>query len=376
MKKIYYSFAFLFLFLFPLSSQAYVVKSSDFIYVAKDEIIEGNLYFTAKSVTIEGQVLGDVIGIGSNIQINGQIKGDLITIAQNININGKIEGNVRVISNALNIFGTVNKNINFLGESLILNEGSLINQDVLFKSINSEFNGQVNQNIHGGSNSVSIRGKIGQDVDLIIDASKKRKYLNSLQINETALISGSLNYQAGNDALIETSEIKGEINKKNPTKTKNKTTGNKVFYLIVSSFLIALIINRLFKKEVKLLKKTILEKNYKLIGYGSILLFLTPIAIFLLFLTIIGLPIAFISLFLWLILVYISRILTALVLGDYLFKLIKKEALSPYLKIITGIVLLTLLIILPYIGWIFSLLSILLGLGSIYYIIKNKNHVD
>jgi cytoskeletal protein CcmA (bactofilin family) len=352
------------------------VKSSDFIYVAKDEIIEGNLYFTAKSVTIEGQVLGDVIGIGSNIQINGQIKGDLITIAQNININGKIEGNVRVISNALNIFGTVNKNINFLGESLILNEGSLINQDVLFKSINSEFNGQVNQNIHGGSNSVSIRGKIGQDVDLIIDASKKRKYLNSLQINETALISGSLNYQAGNDALIETSEIKGEINKKNPTKTKNKTTGNKVFYLIVSSFLIALIINRLFKKEVKLLKKTILEKNYKLIGYGSILLFLTPIAIFLLFLTIIGLPIAFISLFLWLILVYISRILTALVLGDYLFKLIKKEALSPYLKIITGIVLLTLLIILPYIGWIFSLLSILLGLGSIYYIIKNKNHVD
>ena len=63
MKKIICLLAFSFLFFVPSISQAYVIKSADFIYVAKDEIVEGNLYFSGKSINVEGQVTGDLIGV-------------------------------------------------------------------------------------------------------------------------------------------------------------------------------------------------------------------------------------------------------------------------------------------------------------------------
>lgn len=375
MKKFYFLLILPLLFLFPLISQAYVIKSSDFIYVAKDEIIEGNLYFQAKSVTIEGQVLGDVIGVGSNLQINGQVKGDVITASQNINITGKIDGNLRVTSNAVNISGNIGKNINFLGESFILSEKAIIGQDILLLSINSEINGIIGGNLHGISKNTLIKGEIEKNVNLKTDKTKRKKYFNTLKIEETAIIGGSLNYQGGNDAIIETENIGGEINKKEPIKSPFRIPrATKLLYSIISIFLTVLILNILFKKQINHLKKITVKENYKAIGPGAIILFLTPIVVILAMMSIIGIPLALIAMAIWLTLLFFSKIIVALALGDYLFKLIKKEKKSWQLKAITGIILAYLLFALPYIGWMFSLIAVLVGLGSFYYLIKNKKY--
>lgn len=371
MKKIYFLLI-LPLFLFaPLASKAYVVKSNDFIYVAKDEVIEGNLYFQAKSVTIEGQVWGDVIGVSPNLQINGQVKGDVLAIAQNINITGKVDGDLRIISNTTNISGNISKNINFLGESLVLTESSSAGQDILLASVNSEFNGKVAGNIHGTSNNVLIRGEVSKDINLTIDQTKRKKYLNTLKIEEPAVVMGSLNYKAGNNALITSENIKGEINKKDPNKAPHETpNAGKIIYSILSAFLMAILLHLLFKEKIKNLKNIIINKNYKTIGYGAIILFLTPIASLIAMITVIGIPIAIIALIIWGIMLFLSTILVALAVGDYFFKLIKKEKLSWYLKALVGIILMTIICAVPFVGWFIKLIAALIGLGSFYYLIK------
>lgn len=378
MKKIYLLLIPALILFLPIVSKAYVVKSSDFIYIAKDEIVEGNLYFSCKSLNIEGQVLGDVIGVSQNIQVNGQISGDLIALSQNISITGQIDGNTRVVSNTLNINGVINKNLNFLGESILLGENSMIEQDVLLKSINSEFNGKIKGNIHGATNNMLIRGEVDKNVNILIDHKKKKKYYNTLQIEESAKISGSLNYRAGKDANIKSKNVSGEIIKKEPIKSKNGGSKiNKFIYSILSGFLLILLLNYFFKNKIKNLKKIITEKNIKLSGYGAIILFLTPIAILILTITIIGAPIAIISLIIWLILLYLSRLIIAITIGDFIFKFFKKDDVSDYIKIVSGLIISWLLFCLPYIGWIFSLLAIIIGLGSMYYlIIKNKKNAN
>ncbi len=375
MKKIYFLLILPLFFLIPLASQAYVIKSNDFIYVGKDEIVEGNLYFQAKSVTIEGQVLGDVIGISSNLQINGHVKGDVIAASQNINIAGKVDGNLRVLSNAINISGNIGKNINFAGESFILSEKASAGQDVLLLGINSEINGLVKGNLHGISGNTLIRGEVEKNVNLKIDRIKKNNYFNILKIEESAIIGGSLSYQGNKDANIETENIAGEITKKDPQKKSHKIPGSaKFFYSIISVFLTFLVLNILFKKQIEKLKEFSLKKNYKAIGPGSIILFLTPIAVILAIITVFGIPLALIAFSLWLMLIFFSKIIVALALGDYIFKLGKKEKVSWYLKAFSGIVLAWLLFSLPYIGWLFSLVATLVGMGVFYYLIKNKKH--
>lgn len=375
MKKIYFLLILPFFLLTPLISQAYVSKSSDFIYVGKDEVVEGNLYFQAKSVTIEGQVLGDVIGVGSNLQINGQVKGDVIAISQNINISGKIDGNLRVISNAVDISGNIGKNTNFIGESLVLSQEATIGQDLLLISVNSEINGLVKENFHGMSGNTVIRGEIGKNVNLKIDKVKRKKYSNILKLEESSIVGGTINYQGGNDIIKKEGSVTGEINKKEPRKSSRQIpSSNKFIYSIASVFLTVLILNILFKKQIKKLKEISRQENYKNMGPGAIILFLTPIAIILAMITIIGLPLALLALALWLMLLFFSKIIFALTLGEYFFKLLKKEKVSWQLKALTGIVLAWLLFALPFIGWLFSLIATLIGIGAFYYLIKNKKY--
>jgi cytoskeletal protein CcmA (bactofilin family) len=373
MKKIIYLLAFSFLFFIPSISQAYVIKSADFIYVAKDEVIEGNLYFSSKSINIEGQVLGDVIGVAPNIQINGQIKGDLISISQNLIINGQIDGNLRTISSVNNINGSVGKNINFLGESIILGKDSFVGQDLLIKTIGLESNGKIEGSIHGGAYNSLINGQIEKNINLVTDNIKRKKYSSSLEFGDSAVVGGNLEYKSGNLAKLKNETIKGKITHKFPEKqNQSKNKINKTLYLILSSFLIALILNKLFKNKIDKLKKIIIEKKQNLILPGSIILLLGPITFFLIAITIIGFPVALIGLIFWFLAIFLSRILIAVLLGDYIFKLVKKENISIYLKILTGITITFLFFSLPFIGWFFSLISIITGLGAFYFIIRKN----
>lgn len=365
------------LFLIPSVSSAYVVKSDDFIYIAKDEIVEGNFYFSGKSITVEGQITGDFIGIAPNIQINGKVDGDVISGSQNLLINGEITGNLRAFSSVTNINGVIGKNINFFGETIILGKDSVVGQDLLMQTINSELNGKVNGNVHGGTYNILINGEVGKNINLTLDHEKRKSYSTSMEIGALATISGDLNYKAGKDANIKSENIKGEINHKYPEKTKNKTNGiAKTLYLILSSFLIAILFNYLFKNKIEKIKKIIIEKNSSLTLPGVIILLLTPIAVLIMALTIIGIPIAVLTLITWIFVLFLSRIVFAMLLGDYIFKTIKKENAHQLLKILSGIVFAFLLFALPYVGWIFSLITVILGFGSIYSIIKNKKHAN
>ncbi len=373
MKKFIYLLIFGFLFFIPIISQAYVIKSTDFIYIAKDEIIEGNLYFSGKSINIEGQVLGDVIGIAPNIQINGQIAGDLISVSQNLIINGQIDGNLRTISSVSNISGSVGKNVNFLGETIILGKDSFVGQDLLIKTISLELNGKIGGNVHGGVYNSLINGQIEKNVNLVADNIKRKKYSSSLAFGDSASVSGNLEYKSGNLAKFQEGAIKGKINHKTPEKQKQSTNKlNKILYLIFSSFLVALILDRLFKNKIEKIKKIIIEKKQNLILPGLIILIMGPIIFFLIAITIIALPVAIIGLMFWFLFVFLSRIIVSILLGDYIFKLIKKEKVSNYLKILSGVSVAFLFFSLPLVGWFFSLLSIMVGLGSLYFIIKNK----
>lgn len=375
MKKIIYLLALGFLFFIPSIGQAYVIKSADFIYVAKDEIVEGNLYFSGKSINVEGQVTGDLIGVASNIQINGQVKGDLIGVSQNLVVNGQIDGSLRAISNVGNINGTIGKNINFLGETIVLNKNSFVGQDLLIKTIGAELNGKINGNVHGGSYNTLINGQIEKDINLVVDNIKRKKYSSSLEFGELATVGGKLEYRSGNSAKMKDGVVKGEIKHKNPEKQGNqKNDLGKIIYSILSSFLIAVLLNHLLKDKIEKFKKVILEKKYNLILPGSIILLLGPIAFLIVSLTVIGFPIALIGLIFWAIAIFLSRILISMFVGDYIFEKFKKRSANVYLKIFSGLIIVFLLFNLPFVGWAFSLTSIIIGLGSIYLIIRKKHN--
>jgi hypothetical protein len=66
-------------------------------------------------------------------------------------------------------------------------------------------------------------------------------------------------------------------------------------------------------------------------------------------------------------------LIVAFLVGKLLFeKVFKAENVSVWVQFFVGIFLLTLLIAIPFIGWLFGLVVMLIGLGVVWYLLRRQ----
>ncbi len=362
---------FMFLLIVPAAAHAFTVKTDNSVYVAQGETIEGNLFAAGSTITIDGAVTGDVICAGQSININGTVEGDVICAGQSININGAVNGSVRAAGNSVNINGRVARNIMAFGAGVYLGKSAEAGWDMLVGAATAEIRGKVGRDLHGGGANIIIAGEVGKNVRLKIDNQNKKD--SGLIIADGAVINGSVAYTDKNEASIaEGAKIAGEVAHNLPkisiTK-KQKTIGWAWgrLYSIFSALVIGLVLISLWRDEIKKLTDKMKDKAGVSIGWGAVIMFLTPIAAILLLITLIGLPLAFILTGVWLIALLISKILAGILVGRGLLeKFLPKQKESMIWAMVVGIVVAWIIFSLPFIGWLFCLAAMWWGLGGIW----------
>ncbi|MDP3042901.1 MAG: polymer-forming cytoskeletal protein [bacterium] len=355
----------------PATAHAFTVKTDNSVYVAQGETVEGNLFAAGSTITIDGAVTGDVICAGQSININGTVEGDVICAGQSININGAVNGSVRAASNNVNINGRIARNVMAFGAGVYLGKSAEVGWDMLVGAATAEIRGKIGRDLHGGAANATIAGEVGKNVNLRIDNQNKKD--SGLIIANEAIINGSVTYTGKNEASIaEGASIAGAVTHNLPkisiTK-KQKTLGWAWgrLYSIFSALVIGLVLISLWRDEIKKLTDKMLDKAGVSIGWGAVIMFLTPIAAILLLITLIGLPLAFILMGVWLIALLISKILVGILVGRGLLgRFLPKQKESMIWAMVIGIAAVWIICSLPYIGWLFCLVAAWWGLGGIW----------
>jgi hypothetical protein len=103
------------------------------------------------------------------------------------------------------------------------------------------------------------------------------------------------------------------------------------------------------------------------LGWGALILFVTPIAAIIVCCTVIGLPVGIIALVLYGIAIYLSQIPVALCIGRLIFGRFREVESSGIMigTLATGLAILTLLRLIPVIGFLVGLATAIFGLGSL-----------
>jgi len=374
-------FFLVFLLILPFGAKAFSVKTGDSVYISEDETIEGNLYSAATNITVDGTVKGDVICAGQSININGKVEGDVICAGQSINAKGEIGGNVRVVGNSINLGGKIARNVNVFGASIILDKNAEVGWSLFFAGATMEARGKIGQDLYGTSPKITITGEIGRDVrvrikDKIRAEKKGPSYEDKselLTISNNAKIGGNLTYTGSNEANIsDKASIAGEVKHNLP---KVEKAGKFVFigwfwgrlYSIFAALVVGLVLISLWRKQVIELTNKMLEKVGVSIGWGAVVMFLAPIIAILLIFTIIGLPLALILLGVWIIALFIAKILASIMVGRVVLeKFWEKKKDSLIWAMIVGIVICWFIFSVPVAGWILGLVALWWGLGGIW----------
>lgn len=354
------------------------------VYIPKEETVEGSLYSAGASITIEGTVKGDVVCAAQSLVINGRVDGDVICAGQSITINGPVGGSVRVAGNTIILNGSIARTAMAAGANVTISPQANIGWDALIASAYAEIRGTIKRDLYGAGSFFTLAGPINRHVLLYMDDRQVPEDRSALTINKEASIGGNLTYTAMREAQIENvGVIKGSVERKNLEwrergEAKNLAAGWAWMKLIgiFSALLVGLLLVSWLSKPVNDITETMFNKPLPSLGWGLIILILTPIIVILLMVTIIGIPVALLTLGAWVLIMYPAKILAAIAIGRKLnnaLPFMHKWHHSLMAAMIIGIIVSWLIFSIPVIGWFLCFLALLWGLGGIWRYGKAKS---
>ena len=357
----YVLFTVLFLTIFALgNSWAYAARfiSNDQVNLTKN--IHDDVYVAAGDITIDGDIDGDLVVVGGTIVANGDINGDLFVAGGNVTINGNINHTARVTGGLITLNGDIERDLFFGGGTISLTKKSVVSGDVVAAGGNFVSRAKIKDDLIGAFGNATIDGPVGGDVKISVD---------KLTVAKRASIGGDLNYTSSNKAKISPSaDISGETTRRKPPKARTGMTAAdwalfKVFlwlWSLASMLVIGIVLSLLFPQSLRSVGTTLVERIWPSLGLGFVVLFLAPIAVLITMFTIIGIPLALIVLVIYIISIYLSQIYTATAIGSMI---LGKERWVGWSAIL-GIILLSIVMAIPWLGGLVGFLAVLFGLGA------------
>ena len=304
---------------------------------AEKEFRAGNFRAGANVTVAVDEILAEDLTVaGANVKIAGDLKKGLNAFGANLEISGSVEGE-------LNAFGA-----------------------------NIVLSGKFRKKVTAGAANIVLDG-IFED-NLEVGAAK-------ITITPTSVIKGNLNYAAAILDRQEGSQILGQVAQKQKEmepdeREKRRSKGKKVataLKIIIWSLslaaliIVGIIINTFFPEQTENTVTLISESPWKNIGVGFVFLVAVPVGIIIAFITIIGIPAGIIAGFIYGLILYVSRIYIGVWIGRKIIGFFRKTQITAFFwPFVLGIVTIAVIGLIPFLGWIFKLLCLLISLGALW----------
>ena len=321
---------------------------------------------------------GNNVEVKENKEATSFIAGNIVDLNSEIDGVGFIAGNIVTVSSSQDYLFAAGNNVTVnkaSGKDMFIAGNSLMIKDTVVRDLymagtTLKIDTRVSRNLYAAGDSIYINSEIDGDVYL---ASEQ------IKLGENAIITGTLKYPEDAKMTIAESAIVGK------KKTyKGDTTSNHMSILdgiiiptiiaYISMLLIAFVLmflnKKLYDKFTKINKEN--KDLLKHLGIGFVGLIMIPTAAVLVMITIIGFPLSIIALIIYSILIYLSVIPTAYVLGT---KFLKDKIKNKYLLLAVSLLIIYLLKAIPLLGGIVELLIICLGLGIYLILLKETIHI-
>jgi hypothetical protein len=337
-------------------------RGGDTVNVPQEEVVDGDLYVIGRNIVIDGTVNGDIFGAGQTITINGTVNGGVTLGGQTLTVNGQVAHGARLAGQTINVNSSIGRDLAAVGAMLNVGSTAEIADDLVFGVGTSYISGQVNGNVKGGAGEVTITNEVGGNVELEVD---------KLTITSTANIQGNLVYTSENEASIQSgAKLGGSTTHKVPEKPAAPSPfadiqGKLFGFLMI--LVIGIIVILLAPGRISAMADSVRNKPWPSLGWGALVLFVTPIAALIAICTIIGLPLGLIALALWGIAIYLSQIPVGFLIGRLIIRR-NGEIESRGLMIgalALGLAILLVLGLIPFVGGLVMFLTIIFGLGSL-----------
>jgi len=401
---------------FVPAASAYDGRTGERVVVARDEVINDDLFVGGTSLTVDGTVNGDLIAVGQTVTINGKVTGNVIAAGSGVIVNGEVGHDVFAAAGVVTIGpdAQIGYNAYTAGGSVESQAGSLVGGSLLLAAGQGLVSGQVTNDLLAAANRLRLESMVGRNAKIAADASTASYSPSSmvygpntpsmpfvqpgLTFGPEARVAGSLEYTSP-EVVAAASSVSSEVTHSLPPQdqqlsrelAQRQSTSSYVFDALrrlVALLLIGLLIATLAPRWVTVPAGKLVSSPWPSLGIGLAGLVAAPItwlvafgvivAIAVLFgllslgsltgLTLLaGLPVlglAFVAIVF--VLSYLCQAIVAYLIGRWILGRVRPEWNSKiYAPVLLGLFILGLLFAVPVAGGVLQFVIVLAGLGAI-----------
>lgn len=330
-----------------------------------DEDILDDLFIAGNEVSVNAHVIGDLFAAGVTISLGDSaiIENSFMAAGRRVDISGTVVNSARAFAQDINIRGHVEGNVMGFAGSLILDNSGWIEKDLSLFCGDGILRGRIGGKVKGKLETAVISGKIDGDVD--IEAKE-------ITILPSAIIGGKFRYKSTQEAKVEEgAQIFGGTERVAPEEPKGGGYGIVSFlwdtWWFLAKTVVGFVLLLLFQPFVAEVKDTLLQSSLRSLSLGFLFLVCLPVAAVVLAITLLGAPLAFLTLLGWFVLLYISKIFVALAVGEWLLARLRGGKVSaPLLSLLAGLLLVTIVTMIPYAGMLIQIMVVSLGFGAFF----------
>jgi cytoskeletal protein CcmA (bactofilin family) len=346
-------------FVFP--GHALEHRTGNNVTVAQTETINDTLVVHAETVEMDGAVNGDLIAQGRLVEVRGTVKGSVFAFAQHVEIDGTVEGSVVSWGQTITVRGKLAHNLYSWSQFLRFEPSAEVGKDVISGGADLNLEGKVDRNATLFAKTSAVRGFVGHD--LVFRGGK-------LDLSPPARVGGDVAAYVRNSRNVHVASGVVIVGK---TETHIRHAVSRFsqlhFYVwqaiwLAAAFLVGLVAIWLVPGFFRSVSQGVAQGwRSPLLGFA--VLVVTPIAVVLGAITVVGLPLAVLTLLFYGIGLYLAKIFVGAALGQFVLRSDTSSRGQLIGALIVGLVILTIVFQIPFaVGKVIHVVTFCFGLGA------------
>ena len=349
---------FCFTLLAPPTAQAnVVVRTADQLEVSENDIVDGELVAVGLPVVLSNNVTEDATLLGNRVKVNATIGGDLLAAGFFVDLDALVSDDVRIVGGEVRIANEIAGDLIVLGGTVDILSTASVAGDVVVYGGAVTVAGDIGGDIVGVMETLSVNGSVAGGIDV---------YVTTLSLGEQASVAGAVQYTSYN--LLTQSlgaTISGDTVRSDPVILQESSWLRMLVLMFLVGLFSSLIWYLLSRRtlEAVTLQSTTQPLRSALVGLIAHLLLFLVITVLLV--SQLGAYVGFLLLFGLITLVLLAGAAAPAVVGQLALQVAAQpQPVGPW-SITLGVLLLTVCLFIPVVGWFLVFVAVTLTLGGL-----------
>ena len=316
-----------------------------------------DVHVAARIVHVQDHVDGDVAAAGAEVTIDGPVNGYVMSAGRAVTIGGRVGNDVWAAGETVTVDNTIGNNAMLAGRDVSVGPKAVIGHDARLAGNTVTAQGRVERNLRIGAGTARIGGEVGGTVDARAE---------NVSILPGAMIRGDLFVRANRPPDISPqAQILGQVHYEDVNATRWATwpaTWLFSFMALLILGIAALIFAPAWPARVA---GTMRARTGASVLSGIFVLLVIPIVAAALAVTVVGLPLALVLFAFYIAMLLLAGVFVSYRTGDWLLTHLHRMQSSVWIRMILGVLIISIGMTLPAVGLAVTAIVLILGAGAL-----------